>query len=113
MQDENNNNNNQNNNDKYKMTRYVGKVKGMATQYGTRYSIHIDNYNAQLKDGSPNTHFKGSLVWFDAETGKGYQVKQMSMFIPKNGMPPKLVEMGYSQYVTLNLEDDYQITVLG
>lgn len=111
MQDQNNGSNE--NNDKYKMTRHVGKVKGMNTKYGTKYSIHVDNFNPQNEDGTPNTYFKGSLVWFDAETGKSYQVKQMSMYVPRNGIPKKLQDMGYSQYVTLNLEDNYQVTILG
>jgi len=93
--------------------RYVGKMRGTNTKYGTMYKIYMDNLDAQNKDGTPNKYYKGALIWADAETGKNYHVKQMSLWIPKDGMDPALVAKGYSHFITLNLDDQYEVTVLG
>jgi len=93
--------------------RYVGKMRGTNTKYGTMYKIYMDNLDAVNKDGSANKFYKGAMIWADAETGKNYHVKQMSLWIPKDGMDPALVSKGYSHFITLNLEDNYEVTVLG
>lgn len=93
--------------------RYLGKMRGTNGKYGPMYKIYMDNINPQKENGEPNPFCKGMLLWVDSETGKTYQVKQMSLFIPKDGMDPKLVEKGYSHFITLNLDDDYEVTVVG
>lgn len=93
--------------------RYLGKFQAKQTQYGAMYSILMDNYNHQNKDGTPNQYFAGALVWMDVKTNKQYQVKQMSLWVPKEGMKPELLQKGFTHFVTLNLEDDYQVTIVG
>lgn len=100
--------------EKQKATRrYVGKVVNKTGNYGPYQKVYIDNLEATNKDGTPNTYYKGALIWADAETGKNYHVKQFSIYIPREGMPADLVQRGFSCYITLNLDDDYEVTVLG
>lgn len=93
--------------------RYIGKVRNTQTKYGIMQKVYMDNLEHVNKDGTPNKYYKGALIWADAETGKNYQVKQLSFWTPREGMDPKLIEKGYSCFVTLNLTDDYEVTVLG
>lgn len=93
--------------------RYLGKVKNISTKNGTIQKIYMDNLNHQNKDGTPNTYYKGALIWSDAVTGKNYHIKQMSFWVPKDGMDPALLQKGFTCFVTLNLNDDYEVTVLG
>lgn len=93
--------------------RYLGKVRNQQTKYGTMQKVYMDNLEATNKDGTPNKFYKGAMIWADAVTGKNYHVKQMSFWIPKEGMDPALLQKGYSCFVTLNLTDDYEVTVLG
>ena len=93
--------------------RYLGKVKVYDTKYGQAQKIYMDSLNHENADGTPNKYYKGALIWADAITGKNYQVKQMSIFVPKDGMDPALLAKGFSCFVTLDLNDDYQVTVLG
>lgn len=93
--------------------RYIGKMRATNTKYGVLYKIYMDNLESTNKDGSANTYYKGALIWADAETGKNYHVKQMSLWIPKDGMKPDLVAKGYSHFITLNLDDEYEVTLLG
>lgn len=93
--------------------RYIGKMRGTTTKYGTMYKIYMDNLEHQNKDGSANKYYTGALIWADAATGKNYHVKQMSLWIPKDGMKPDLVAKGYSHFITLNLDDQYEVTLLG
>lgn len=92
--------------------RYLGKIRNMNGSNGPYQKIYMDNLEPTNKDGTPNTNYKGALIWADVETGKNYLVKQMSFWIPKDGMHPKAVEKGYSCFITLNLNDDYEVTVL-
>ncbi len=93
-------------------TRYLGKVKTIQTQYGEINKIYMDNLNHVNKDGSANTFYKGALVWMDVN-GKQYQIKQMSFWTPKEGMKQSDLDRGYSCFITLNLNDEYEVTVLG
>jgi hypothetical protein len=93
--------------------RYLGKVRNQTTKYGVMQKIYMDNLDHTNKDGTPNKYYKGALIWADAETGKNYHIKQMSFWVPREGMDPKLVEKGYSCFITLNLSDEYEVTVLG
>lgn len=93
--------------------RYLGKVRNINSKNGTYQKIYMDNLNHQNADGTANTNYKGALIWADAETGKNYHVKQMSFWVPREGMHPKAVEKGYSCFITLNLNDEYEVTVLG
>ncbi len=93
--------------------RYIGKIKSYNTKNGVAQKIYMDNLNHQNQDGTPNKYYKGALIWADAVTGQNYQVKQMSIFVPKQGMDPALLEKGFSCFITLKLDDDYEVTVLG
>lgn len=101
------------NNNRNKLRRYIGKIKQQNTKYGVMEKIMVDNLSHENADGTPNKYYKGALIWADAETGKNYQVKQLSITVPKDGMDPKLLEKGFTCLITLDLEDDYQVTVLG
>lgn len=93
--------------------RYLGKVRTQTNKNGSYQKIYMDNLDHVNKDGSPNKYYKGALIWSDAETGKNYHVKQMSFWVPREGMDPKNIEKGYSCFITLNLNDEYEVTVLG
>lgn len=93
--------------------RYIGKVRNTTTKHGTMQKIYMDNLEHVNKDGSPNKYYKGAMIWADAETGKNYHVKQMSFWIPREGMKAKDLEKGYTCFITLNLDDDYEVTILG
>lgn len=93
--------------------RYLGKLRTTNGKYGPIQKIYMDNLNATNQDGSPNKYYKGALIWVDAETGKQYHVKQMSIFVPKEGMSQDNLQKGFSCFITLNLEDSYEVTVLG
>jgi hypothetical protein len=99
--------------DKSKSKRYIGKMKGINTKYGPLYKIYMDNFNHTNNDGTPNKFFKGLLVWMDIETGLKYQVKQMTLWIPKEGMRPENLAQGFTHFITITLEDDYEVTVIG
>lgn len=100
-------------NDKKGNRRYIGKMRGTETKFGTMYKIYMDNLNSQNTDGTPNKFYKGAMIWADAETGQNYHIKQMSLWIPKDGMDPGLVSKGYSHFITINLDDNYEVTILG
>ena len=66
--------------------RYLGKIKNITTQTGSVFQkILIENPNPQSEDGTPNKYYKGALLWIDAD-GRQFQVKQMDIFVPQNGM---------------------------
>ena len=90
------------------MKRWIGKIKNIATQYGTMQKIYMENTDHLNKDGTPNQYYKGALVWYDAN-GQAYKVKQMSISVPKNGMPQEQLQKGFSCYVTLKLDDNYEV----
>lgn len=93
--------------------RYIAKLKTINGRNGPYQKIYMDNLDSVLKDGTPNPNYRGALIWADALTGKNYHVKQMSFWVPQNGMHPSAVEKGYSCFITLNLSDSYEVTVLG
>lgn len=107
MSDQNNSGSTKNEN-----RRFLGKVKTINTKYGGMQKIYMDNLENVNKDGTPNTFYKGALIWADAVTGQNYHVKQMSFFVPKNGMRQEDINKGFSCYVTLTLDDNYEVTVL-
>lgn len=93
--------------------RWIGKVKNIVNKYGTSQKIYLDAINSVNQDGTPNKFYKGALIWIDLETGKQYQVKQLSLHVPKDGMKPDQVQKGFVCNVTLNLADDYEVTEIG
>ena len=98
--------------DNKKKKRWVGKVRNLNHSNGSYQKILMDNINTNNKDGSPNTYYKGSLIWFDQETGKRFLVKQLGFGIPKDGMNAGLVQKGYIQFVTIDLEDKFDVEEL-
>lgn len=92
--------------------RYIAKVKTTEGKYGPMQTIYMDSLNFENKDGTPNKYYKGALIWADQETGKNYQVKQMSISVPKDGMSEENLKRGFSCFITLDIDDDYQVTVL-
>lgn len=93
-------------------TRYLGKVRTTENTYGTMQKIYMDNLENVNKNGSPNTYYKGALIWADSN-GKNYQVKQMSFWVPRDGMKPDHLQKGYTCFITLNLNDNFEVTVIG
>lgn len=92
---------------KYENSRTVGKLKMKQGQYGSFYEIWCDA--TTNKDGTPNTHATGMLTWIDIKTGTQYQIKQMKLFTPKNGMPDALAKQGFTAFVNIDLGDGYQV----
>jgi len=95
-----------------RQTRYVAKVRNMSGSNGPFQKIYAENSNPLNADGTPNKYFKGSLLWVDAETGKYYQVKQLSFFNPPQGMNPSQAEKGFASFITLDLENKYEVEEL-
>jgi hypothetical protein len=92
--------------------RWLGKLRTSVGQYGQMFNILMDNISpVNEKDGTPNQYFKGMLVWCDA-SGKQYQVKQLGMSVPKDGMKPADAAKGYTAVITLDLENNYQVIPL-
>lgn len=94
------------------LKRWVGKVKNLNLSNGSFQQIYLDNINTKNKDGSPNTYYKGSLIWFDQETGKRFLVKQLGFSLPKDGMKAELIQKGFSTFVTIDLSDKYAVEEL-
>lgn len=92
--------------------RTLGKLKNINTKNGTLQKIYMDNLEYQDKDGKVNQYYQGALIWVDLKTGKQYQVKQLQFWQPKNGMNQALVDKGFSHFITLNIEDDYEVKAL-
>lgn len=85
--------------------RFIAKMKQQAGQFGNFYKVLLNNPSPMNKDGSPNTYYKGHLLWFDATTGKYYQVLQMSV----KGVTQKDLANGYVQSLSIDLDDKYQV----
>lgn len=98
---------------KKKNRKYIGKLRETQTQYGTMQKIYMDNLNPVKEDGTADPYYKGALVWIDAETGQMYQVKQLSISTPKNGMNPALVQKGFTAQVSVDIEDSYEVEPKG
>lgn len=89
--------------------RFIGKIKVNAGKNGSQFfKVMMDNPDALNTDGTPNKYHKGVLLWYDAQTGLSYQVKQMSLWVPQEGMKPQEAEKGFTSHVTLDLDDKYQ-----
>lgn len=91
-----------------KNRKYIGKVRNQDTKYGVQQKVYLDNLNPLKEDGTEDPYYKGALVWVDHETGQMFQVKQLSISTPKDGMNPKLIEKGYVAQVSLDIEDPYE-----
>ena len=89
--------------------RYVGKVKKQQGQFGEFLKVLIDNPNPKNNDGSANQYYKGSLLWLDAETGKKYLVKQLSV----RGVPEKSLQKGFTNSISIDLDSTYEVQELG
>lgn len=95
-------------NEKNPNKRYVGKVQNIQGQYGVFKKILVNNPHQLQKDGTPNTYYKGSLLWFDTETNQYYQVKQLSL----GGVGQHDLAKGFSESVSIDLGDQYQVVPL-
>lgn len=91
--------------------RWLGKLRQTQGQYGAMFNIMMDNIKHTNDDGTANQYFKGMLVWCDAN-GKQYQVKQLGMSVPKDGMKPADAAKGYTAQITLDLESEFQVIPL-
>jgi hypothetical protein len=101
---------NQNQGEKKKDRRFLGKVQVKQLKFGPVHNILVDNPNPVNQDGSANKYYKGTLLWCDND-GRMFQVKQMEMFVPKDGMPADLVQRGFTCYITIDLENGYHVTL--
>jgi hypothetical protein len=97
---------------KTKNKKYIAKIKTMNGQYGVHQSIESSNVNPENDDGSPNKYHTGVLIFFDAETGNKYLVKQLKIEIPKDGMHPNLAKNGYTANVVIDLDNEYHVEKL-
>lgn len=89
--------------------RFVGKVKNQKGQYGDFQKILIDNPTPANEDGSENKYYKGSLIWLDAETGKKFLVKQISL----RGVPDSSRQKGFVSSISIDLDSTYEVQELG
>lgn len=89
-----------------KVKLWIGKIKNIPTQYGVMQKIYLDSLKATKEDGTPDTYFKGTLI-FVLPDGAAFQVKQLGIENPKNGMNPNLAQKGYVSHITLTLGDPY------
>ena len=92
-----------------KNVKYIGKVRNQQTQYGTMQKIYLDNLNPTNADGTPNKYYDCVLILVDTKTGEQFQVQQLSISVPKNGMNPNLAEKGYVAQVSVDLNDSYMV----
>ncbi len=92
--------------------RYIGKIRNVNGNNGVIQTIYFDNLEPQNADGTPNQFYKGTLLWLDDETGQKFLVKQLGITVPQKGMDPKLTKNGFSCYITLDVESDYQVKKL-
>lgn len=94
--------------------RFIGKVRQKTHKNRetgeafTKLTILINNPNPENDDGTPNKYFKGALVWMDAETGKNYQIKQLSLA----GVTEGDSEKGFLNSLKIDLDDEYQVQEL-
>lgn len=88
--------------------RYVGKVRSQKGQYGDFLKILVDNPSPANEDGTANQYYKGSLIWLDAETGKKYLVKQLSV----RGVPESARKSGFLQSISVDLDSSYEVEEL-
>lgn len=101
-------------NEPKKSKRYIGKVKNIPDKKGGSFQkILLDNPKAEKEDGSQDPFYKGALLWLDKETGKTYQIKQMAIGVPQNGMSESNQKNGFIANITIDLEDTYSTTLLG
>ena len=70
--------------------------------------VLIDNPNPANEDGSANQYYKGSLLWLDAETGKKYLVKQISV----RGVPKNAQDKGFTSSISIDLDSAYEVQLL-
>lgn len=94
-----------------KNNKYIAKIKNVKTQFGNMQKIMVDNPNHLNEDGSENTYFQGALVWMDKD-GKMYQINQMTISVPKDGMKKSLVEKGYVANVVVDLNNEYDAKLM-
>lgn len=92
--------------------RYIGKVRNMNGNNGPYQKIYLDNLNELNPDGTPNTYYKGNLVWFDQATGERFLVKQISFTVPREGMKADQLQKGFVSFITINVEDEFDVDKL-
>lgn len=92
--------------DKYKNQRIIARVREQDGQYGKFTKIQINNPSHLNKDGSANTFYKGTLLWIDAETGKKFVVKQLSV---KDVKSEKMAADGVVNILVLDLDSKYHV----
>jgi hypothetical protein len=100
-------------NEPKKSKRYIGKIKNTQSKTGTIFQkILLDNTNALKQDGTEDPYYKGTLLWLDKETGNTYQVKQLAIHVPQNGMHESAAKNGFIANITLDVEDTYSTTLI-
>lgn len=92
--------------------RFIGSVQSVDSKNGKFQKIVMSNLSPENQDGTANKYYKGALVWIDAETGKTYQVKQLAISVPKDGMSDGQAKHGFESNISINLNDEYQAVVL-
>ncbi len=91
--------------------RFIAKIKQMIrTNKNTgeefeSLSVYVDNTQTTNKDGTENKYYKGALIWFDTETGKYYQVKQLDL----TKVSEKDAERGFINSLKLDLGNEYHV----
>lgn len=106
---------NNNNNKEKGNKKYIGKIKeGSFTnkQNGesfSKLSVLVDNPDSNDKDGNPNQYYKGALIWYDAATGKHYQVLQMELA----GVSERDQGNGFINSIRIDLDSKYHVKILG
>lgn len=89
--------------------RYIGKIKNSdlvnksTGESFSKQSILISNPDSTGKNGEANPYYKGSLLWFDSETGKYYKVKRIDFA----GVSQRDQENGFQHSLKIDLGNSY------
>lgn len=94
--------------------RYIGKVKNSdlvnksTGESFSKQSLLISNPDSVDKNGANNPFYKGSLLWFDTQTGKYYKIKRIDFA----GVSQRDQENGFAHSLKIDLDNPYNVEEL-
>lgn len=87
---------------------FIGKVKKIAGKYGDFFTALLDNPKPTKADGTPDQHYKGSLIWIDGKTGDRYLVKSIAF----NGVGENAAKNGFVYSLSVDPENAHSVEKL-
>lgn len=88
---------------KARESRFLIKIKQMEGQNGKFLKAIVNNNQPKTKTGEANKYYQGSLVFFDAKTGKRFNVKSLSVLNASESEK----ERGFVSSLVIDLNDSY------